>query len=133
MAKSSFWNNGQQGLTLLEVMVAVTIAGVAFVVLLSGFGLNIKSTALAEDYTTASLLLKDLVTDAELEKEIRTGKAQGEFGEDFPDFRWESETQKDARLPFYRLTCRVSFKRSGTEREVAGSTILLEPPVKEKE
>lgn len=126
MAKLSSGNIGQKGLTLLEVLVAVTIAGVVFVVLLSGFGVNLKSTAIAEDYTTASFLLKELMTDAELRKEIVTGKAEGDFGDRFPNFTWDSVTEKDSRLPFYRVTCRVNFVRSGTQREVAGTTILIE-------
>lgn len=132
MARSSSRIENERGVTLVEVLVAVTIAGVAFVVLLSGFGVSLKSTALAEDYTTASFLLKGLMTETELRKEIRTGKAQGEFGEEFPNYRWVSETERDARLPFYRVTCRVLFTRSGSERELAARTVLLEPAGREK-
>lgn len=124
--------NNQKGVTLLEVLVAVTIAGVVFVVLLSGFGVNIRTTGTAEDYTTASFLVRDLMTKLELQKEIKAGKEQGDFGKDFPDYRWSTEIEKDPSLPYYRVTARVFFKRSGTERELSGNTVLLEQPKKDE-
>lgn len=122
----------QKGVTLLEVLVAVTIAGVVFVVLLSGFGVNIRTTGTAEDYTTASFLLKDLMTKLELQKEIKAGKEEGDFGTDFPSYRWITEVEKDSTFPYYRVTAKVLFTRSGNERDLSAKTIMLEQPKKDE-
>ena len=122
----------QKGLTLLEVLVSVTIAGVVFVVLLSGFGTNIKTTGTAEDYTTASFLARDIMTKLELQKEIKAGKEQGDFGKDFPNYRWSTEIEKDTTLPYYRVTAKVIFTRGGNERDLSVKTILLEQPKKDE-
>ena len=122
----------QKGVTLLEVLVAVTIAGVVFVVLLSGFGTNIRTTGTAEDYTTASFLVKDLMTKIELQKELKAGKEQGDFGKDFPNFKWSTEIEKDTTLPYYRVTAKVLFTRGGNERDLSVKTVLLEQPKKDE-
>lgn len=117
--------NDESGVTLLEVLVAVTIAGVVFVVLMSGFGTGLKTTGIAEDYTTAAFLAKDVLADLELKKEIKAGKENGDFGEDFPNFRWSTEVEKSTTLPFYSASVRVFFTRGNTEREMTLRTVLL--------
>jgi type II secretion system protein I len=115
--------------TLLEVLVAVTIAGVAFVVLMSGFGANLKNTGIAEDYTTAAFLAKDLLAELELKKDLQAGQENGDFGENFPNYRWSTEVERDRALPFYRATVRVFFTRGTAEREMTLRTVLLEADI----
>lgn len=118
--------NDESGVTLLEVLVAVTIAGVVFVVLMSGFGTGLKTTGIAEDYTTAAFLAKDVLGELELKNEIKIGKENGDFGEDFPNYRWSTEVEKDAARPFFHASVRVFFIRGNAEREMTLRTILLE-------
>lgn len=125
MAGCALKRNNESGVTLLEVLVAVTIAGVVFVVLMSGFGTGLKTTGIAEDYTTAAFLAKDLLAELELKKEIKAGKENGDFGEDFPNFRWSTEVEKNTALPFYSASVRVFFTRGNTEREMTLRTVLL--------
>lgn len=125
MAGCALKRNNERGVTLLEVLVAVTIAGVVFVVLMSGFGTGLKTTGIAEDYTTAAFLAKDLLAELDLKKEIKAGKENGDFGEDFPNFRWSTEVEKNPALPFYPASVRVFFTRGNTEREMTLRTVLL--------
>ena len=125
MAGGALKRIDESGVTLLEVLVAVTIAGVVFVVLMSGFGTGLKTTGIAEDYTTAAFLAKDLLAELELKKEIKAGKESGDFGEEFPNFRWSTEVEKDTTLPFYRASAQVFFTRGTTEREMTLRTVLL--------
>lgn len=116
----------EEGFTLLELLVAVAVASVVFVVLLSGFSLNMKSTGLSEDYTTAVMLAKAKMVELETQKELQPGKSKGDFGEEYPRFRWVVEVVPDSTKPFYRATLRVIFTRGGTDREVVLKTVFLE-------
>lgn len=117
----------EQGFTLLELLVSITIAGVAFVILLSGFGQNIKATGLAEDYTTASFLARSLVADLEARSDLNPGKLSGDFGDNYPRFSWDAEVSPLAESDFLSLQANVVFTRSGVGRELSYRYVL--PPV----
>lgn len=118
----------EEGFTLLEVLVALTVSGVLFTVILSGFGANLNNTSIAEGYTTASFLVKEIMTDLENEKKMRIGKREGDFGEDYPGFRWEAYIKEDSVYPFYAATLKVIFYRRGVEREMVVRSVFLEKP-----
>lgn len=115
----------RKSFTLIEVLVTVTVCGVVFVVLLSGFGQNLRFTALSEDYTTAALLARTVITELETETELVPGKSEGNFGDAFDRFRYVVEVTEDEERPFYRADLRVFFTRSGQERDFEINTAIL--------
>lgn len=83
------------GFTLLEVLVAVAVLGLALVSLL---GLHVRDLALierAQRITDGTLLARALMTEAEVERFPDIGLTSGDFEErypgQFPDLRWERE------------------------------------------
>jgi len=112
--------------TLLEVLVAVTVCGVVFVVLLTGFGQNLRYTAQAEDYTKAIILAKSKIAALEVQESLEEGKQHGDFGEKFERFRWETDisNKNEQELPLYNVNVTVYFKRTVTEQSVILNTIL---------
>ncbi len=86
---------GLAGFTLLEVLVAVAILGLALVSLL---GLHVRDLALIERdqrITEGTLLARALMTDAEVEPFPDIGLTSGDFEDrypgQFPNVRWERE------------------------------------------
>ncbi len=82
---------------------------------------------MAEDYTIGSMLAKSVMSELEVTEEIKLGKRQGDFGEKFDRFRWETEIEEDKKLPMYKVKVVVYFKRTVDEREIELKTILLKP------
>jgi general secretion pathway protein I len=83
------------GFTLLEVLVAVAVLGLALVSLL---GLHVRSIALVDRdqrVTEATLLARLLMTEVEIGPPPELGVTAGDFEERFPerypDLRWERE------------------------------------------
>ena len=83
------------GFTLLEVLVAVAVLGLALVSLL---GLHVRNLALIERdqrVTDATMLARHLLTQAEIEGFPDLGREEGDFEawypERYPDLRWERE------------------------------------------
>ena len=118
--------HNEDGFTLLEVLVAVTVAGSVFVVLLSAFGVNLKSTGMAEGYTKASFLVRERMALLESKNKVSPGKEVGGFGDDYPEYRWETEIEKHVSLPFYIAKVVVFFEKGGVEREIEVETVLLD-------
>ena len=95
-----------RGFTLLEVMVAIAILGIALLGLLGLHHQSLQSVIRAQQSTRASMLAQAVMTEAELERFPDLGRSSGDFeasfpGE-FPDFRWEREVDASGMFPDVR-------------------------------
>ena len=86
---------GQRAFTLLEIMVALAIIGIAMVALLSLGNRSIGVHDRLQHLTQATLLAQQKMSESELEAR-RGGVAQlvdgeGVFTEPFADYRWRIE------------------------------------------
>ena len=92
--------------TLLEVMVAIAILGIALLGLLGLHHQSLQSVIRAQQATRASMLAQAVMTEAELERFPDLGLTRGDFeasfpGE-FPDFRWERAVEASGMFPDVR-------------------------------
>jgi general secretion pathway protein I len=95
-----------RGFTLLEVMVAMAILGIALLGLLSLHHQSVQSVIRAQQSTRASMLAQAVMTEAELERFPDLGQTNGDFeaafpGE-FPDYRWERDVAESGMFPDVR-------------------------------
>jgi type II secretion system protein I len=93
--------------TLLEVMVAIAILGIALMGLLSLQHQSMQSVIRAQQSTRASMLAQAVMTEAELERWPDLGRTSGDFESsfpgEFPDFRWEREVAESGTFPDVRV------------------------------
>ena len=92
--------------TLLEVMVAMAILGLALMGLLGLHHQSMQSVIRAQQATRASMLAQAVMTEAELERFPDLGYTRGDFqasfpGE-FPDFQWERLVEASGMFPDVR-------------------------------
>ena len=82
------YGHGATGFTLLEVLVAVAIVGMALVMLLRLHLLSLDATLAAQDLTTAVLLAEGRMATL-MAQSPREGEDQGQFdGPDLERFSW---------------------------------------------
>ncbi len=84
----------QGGFTLLEVMVAVAIIAIALTALLGSHSQSVSLAGEAKFYTTASLLAQRKMAELELADFDDLVSYGGDFGEEFPGYRWEVKIDK---------------------------------------
>jgi general secretion pathway protein I len=81
------------GFTLLEVMIALAVLGIAMMALLALDHQDLQSVIRTRELTQAAMLAQDLMTQAELERFPDLGSSRGAFDKMFPgqygNFRWE--------------------------------------------
>lgn len=77
------------GFTLLEVLVALVILGVALVGLLSAQSAAVRLRSQAEELTLATFLLERQMTEMEMGDFPEIGKKEGDFGDDYPGYAWQ--------------------------------------------
>jgi len=123
--KSEIHNKGQQGFTLLEIIVALTIAAIALPALLQAFSDGTKNQSLIENKTTALYLLKLRMAEIEMVGELEAGSDDGEFGSD-SRFQWSSDIAESDTEGLYEVTVTVNWQERGHEESVELMTYLAD-------
>ncbi|MBN1625097.1 MAG: type II secretion system protein [Deltaproteobacteria bacterium] len=88
----------KNGFTLLEVMVSLAIVAVVLVSLLISQSQSVSLQDEIKFKTTAALLAQKKISEIELEKTDKLNSDNGDFGDDFADYSWETIVQ-DISLP----------------------------------
>ncbi len=81
------------GFTLLEVMVSIAIIAIALMAVL---GSQSQGSSLANESkfnTTAAFLAQSRMAELEVLSLNDLGSGSGDFGDDFPEYRWEVSVQ----------------------------------------
>lgn len=89
------------GFTLLEVMVSVAIISIGLTALLGSHSQSVSLASEAKFNTTAALLAQGKMAQFELEGIQDISNESGDFGEEFPDYRWELQVS-GIDLPGYQ-------------------------------
>ena len=77
------------GFTLLEVMIAMAIIAIALTAVLGSQSQSLSLAGEAKFSTTVSFLAQSKIAEIESEKPEDLTSNSGDFGEDFPGYRWD--------------------------------------------
>lgn len=118
-------NPHTKGFTLIEVMTALTVIAIAFVILL---GLRNRDIAISEKSAhliQATLLAQKKMAELSLEKDKDTGTRKGDFGEAFPAYRWEMEIRETPRKQIREFVIMVLWGNKRHEENVTFIKYLI--------
>lgn len=103
------------GFSLLEVMVALAILGVAVTALFQLFSLGLRSAAKAENYTKALFHARSIMDEAYSLPELDEGTEPIELPGDFRGSRAVvlKSSSEDERVKLYEISTTVSWPPSG--------------------
>ncbi|MGQ9523389.1 MAG: type IV pilus modification PilV family protein [Armatimonadota bacterium] len=116
------------GFTLLEMLVAMVLLTVGITGTMGALSGILQGARLADDYTTASLLAQSRLTELEQVDGLVEGTAEGDFGEDYPGWRWEQEVIQAESEGLLQVTVTVIWQRGAEERTYTVTTYRLQPP-----
>lgn len=89
--KPALSRQASAGFTLLEVMVAVAIISIALVTLIGSQSQTISIAEMSRFETMAALLGQQQLAEIVAKDFDDLANGNGDFGEDFPGFAWETE------------------------------------------
>jgi general secretion pathway protein I len=98
---------GRAGFTLLEVLIAIAVLGIALLALLSLEHQDLQSVIRGQDISRAAMLAQALMTQAELGRFPPLGTTSGDFNQIYsglyPNFRWTQSVQPSGTFPDLRV------------------------------
>lgn len=125
---------GRRGFTLIEVLAALAILGLALGVLFQIFSTGLGSARVAQGYTLATALAESKLASLGIEEPLAEGETAGWFDD---DFRWrvavrsyEQEARaagEGASIEPYEVVVTVSWGEPDEERSVSLTTLRLAP------
>jgi len=94
------------GFTLLEVLIAIAVLGIALLALLSLEHQDLQSVIRGQEISRAAMLAQAMMTQAELERFPPLGTTSGDFDQmysgQYPNFRWTRSVEPSATFPDLR-------------------------------
>jgi len=108
------------GFTLLEVMVAMAVLGLALLALLGLHHQSLQSVIRGQEVSRAAMLAQAVMAQAELEQFPELGTTRGDFSSlypgEYPNFRWARAVEASATFPDVRkVQVAVYYGPQGTK------------------
>ena len=122
----------QRGFTLLEIIVALTIAALSLPPLLQAFSMGTKRQSMIENKTTALYLLKLRMSEIEMIGELEAGSEEGEFGSN-SRFKWNSDISESDTDGLYEVKVTVFWQEMGQEKSVELTTYISSRDIEQQE
>jgi prepilin-type N-terminal cleavage/methylation domain-containing protein len=120
--------NQNAGFSLVEVMVAILILGIALVGLTQGITTALSSSKESELQTTAALFAAGQIETLRAEKDLADGTEDGYCGADLPLYRWEQTISPTEIDGLHDVEVVVENSQTGAAIYEL-RTLLFEPPV----
>lgn len=105
----------QSGFSLIEVMVAILVLGIALVGLTEGITTALDSSKESELQTTAALFAAGQIELLRAEGDFTDGELEGDCGEGLPLYRWKQTISSTDIQGLHEVLVTVMNSRTGKE------------------
>lgn len=105
----------QAGFSLIEVVVAILILGIALVALTEGVTAALSSSKASEVQTTAALLAAGQIETLRAEGDYTDGETEGDFGDEFPQYHWMQTISDTSIDGLYNVEVIVEDAQTGKD------------------
>lgn len=133
--------SSQKGFTLLEILLAVSILGLAITVIMQQFSAGLRIARMSNTYTTATIYAKQKLEEFQVEEEMKEGEESGSFEDGYSwrisitpyeEYLEEEDEELFEHLPLemYRLESVVWWEEGEKEKSITLATLKT---VKKKE
>jgi prepilin-type N-terminal cleavage/methylation domain-containing protein len=119
--------NHNAGFSLVEVMIAIVILGIALVGLTQGITTALSSSKESELQTTAALFAAGQIELLRAEKDLTDGTTDGDCGATLPLYRWKQTISPTDVAGLHDVDVVVENSQTGAEIYEL-KTLLFEPP-----
>ena len=117
----------RRGLTLVEVLATIVMMGIILPAALQGISVCTSASVVSRQRSEAAALAEAKLGELLATGEWQYGGLSGEFGEAWPEYRWEgTATAWSADPTLVELSVRVAWTSRLQEREVVLTTLVYD-------
>jgi type II secretion system protein I len=115
------------GFTLVEVLVTMALMTIILPVVMRGISISMAAASNARHTAEAATLAESKLNELLVSADPTSFGSQGDFGTDWPDYRWTMQSNYDSEIFLTQYTITVIWKERGRERTFRLSTFLADP------
>lgn len=115
---------GTHAFTFVEILAALLFLGIVMPVVIGALQVSNRSSVVSERSTVAVQLAENRLAELQLGDAWSSAGSSGDFGADYPGYRWELTKVDWENGAMTELQLVVYFTVQGTEREVRLSTLV---------
>jgi len=115
-----------RGFTLVEVLIAMTLVVVGLVLIAQAFSAGLKAMGASDQSTVARFLLEQKLAEFESLPFTSLQSDEGDFGDDYPDYRWVAEVETTDLANLVQMNLSVYWKRNNSETSLTVTRLFAE-------
>lgn len=116
--------NSHGGFTLLEVLATFVLIVIIIPVAMKGLGMIMRLTDQSVQEVEACSLADNKLTELVVTQGYLNGSMNGDFGEDWPKYRWEAQVVDWSGVSVKEVTVFVYWQENLMEQDVTLSTLV---------
>ena len=114
------------GFTLVEVLASLVLVALVLPTAVGGISLAMGLGRESRQRTEAAALARSKLAEAVATGDWREGRDDGDFGEDWPDYAWEMETDDWDEPGLSQVSVTVAWIVRSQERSATMTTLVYE-------
>jgi Tfp pilus assembly protein PilV len=112
------------GFTFIELLVTVVFLGIIMPVAMQSIGLCTRMGGQSRRQIEAASLARTKLTELTCSSDWKNGEKSGDFGEDWPGYKWTATVSSWTDSTVSQLDLTVTWESQGRQRSVTLSTLV---------
>lgn len=110
--------------TLVEVLASFVLIAIIIPVAMKGISLSTTVAANSKQQVEAASLAKTMLAEIMASDEWKTGSSSGDFGPDWPNYRWSIEILDWTETTLNQLDLHVFWDAQGRQQSITLTTLI---------
>jgi len=115
---------GRVGFTLLEILATFVLVALILPVAMKGLGLTVRLADRSTQKVEASFLAERQLTELVVTEAYLNGSLSGDFGEVWPEYRWEAEVRDWSDTTLKEINFHVFWEDALREQVLTLTTLV---------
>jgi prepilin-type N-terminal cleavage/methylation domain-containing protein len=117
-------NNRFGGFTFIELLATIVLIGIIMPVAMRSIGLCTRLGGHSRRQIEAATLARTKLTELTVSQDWKTSEKSGDFGSDWPGYRWTATVSNWTDSVVSQLDLTVTWQSQGQERSLTFSTLV---------
>jgi len=113
-----------RGFTLVEILATLALVGILLPAVTGGLSLCLSMAGQARQQAQAASLAHGKLSEVVATAQLQSASMKGDFGTDWPDYRWAANLSDWDGATLRQLDVTVSWRHAGKDRGVTMTTLV---------